>query len=161
LDKINTQNTGKEEKKREKRQKNHSVCERMIHNKKYPKDKKYMGIHCHQKIYGDTLPIQNIWGYIAYTKYMGTHCQCKIYGGTLSIQNIWGHIAETNTWGQIANKKMGTLYQYCLQKYLYIQIITMHGMRTGVHSTLGSSPGNDLILILLSFLGNVTSLCIM
>jgi hypothetical protein len=37
------------------------LCERMIHNKKYPKD----------KINGDTLP--NIWGHIA--KHMGTHCQ--------------------------------------------------------------------------------------
>ena len=80
------------------------MCERMFHNKKYPKDTKYMGTHCQSKIYGDTLPIQNIWGHIANPKYMGTHCQ-KIF-----------------VWGQIANKqKMGTLYQYCLQKYVYIQ----------------------------------------
>jgi hypothetical protein len=48
------------------------VCERMIHNRKYPK----------YKIYGDILP--NIWGHIA--KYMGTSCQYKIYGDRLLIQ---------------------------------------------------------------------------
>ncbi len=52
------------------------VFERMIHNRKYPKD----------KIFADTLP--NIWGHIA--KYMGTHCQ--IYGDILP--NIWGHIVK-------------------------------------------------------------------
>jgi hypothetical protein len=55
------------------------VCERMIHNRKYPKD----------KIYGDTLP--NTWGHVANTKCMGTRCQ--IYGDMLPIQNIWGQIA--------------------------------------------------------------------
>jgi hypothetical protein len=52
------------------------VCERMIHNRKYPLDTlpntwghiaKYMGTHC--QIYGDMLPTQNI-----YTTYMGTDC---------------------------------------------------------------------------------------
>jgi hypothetical protein len=54
----------------------------------------------------------NIWGHIA--KHMGTSCQYKIYGDRLLIQkNIYG-----------------------------ISLITMHGMRAGVHSTLGSSAGN-------------------
>ncbi len=59
----------------EKTKKSNHVCERMIHNEKYPKDKKYMGTHCQYKIYGDTLPMQIIRGHIADTKYMGTHCQ--------------------------------------------------------------------------------------
>jgi hypothetical protein len=101
------------------------VCERMIHNnRKYPKD----------KIHGGTLP--NICGHIA--KYMGAHCQ--IYGDILP--NIWGHIA----------KYMGTHCQYkihgdrlLIQKNINgISLITMHGMRAGVHSNLGSSPGNIL-----------------
>jgi hypothetical protein len=54
----------------------------------------------------------NIWGHTA--KHMGTHCQYKIYEDRLLIQkNIYG-----------------------------ISLIAMHGMRAGVHSTLGSSPGN-------------------
>ena len=53
-----------------------AVCERMIHNRKYPKDTlpnvwghiaKYMETYC--QTYGDALPIQNIC-----TKYMGTDC---------------------------------------------------------------------------------------
>jgi hypothetical protein len=45
---------------------------------------------------------------------MGTLCQCKLYGDRMLIQkNIYG-----------------------------ISLITMNGMRAGVHSTLGSSPGN-------------------
>jgi transposase InsO family protein len=47
-----------------------AVCERMIHNRNYPKD---------------TFP--NTWGHIA--KYMGTHCQ--IHGDT--FPNTWGNIA--------------------------------------------------------------------
>ncbi len=50
--------------------KSNAVCERMIHNRKDPKD---------------TLP--NTWGHIA--KYMGTHFQ--IHGDT--FPNTWGHIA--------------------------------------------------------------------
>jgi hypothetical protein len=56
--------------------------------------------------------LPNIWGHIA--KHMGTRCQYKVYGDRLLIQK--------NTYG--------------------ISLITMHGMRAGVHSTLGSSPGN-------------------
>jgi hypothetical protein len=65
-----------------------AVCERMIHNRKYPKDilpntwghiAKYMGTHC--QIYGDILP--NIWGHVANTKYM-----YNIYGDRLPIQNM-------------------------------------------------------------------------
>ncbi len=50
---------------------------------------------------------------------MGTCCQYKIY-----VKHIWGQIANTkeNIYG--------------------ISLITMHGMRAGVHSILGSSPGN-------------------
>ncbi len=48
-----------------------AVCERMIHNRRYPRD---------------TLP--NTWGHIA--KYMGTCCQHKTY-----VQHIWGQIANT------------------------------------------------------------------
>jgi hypothetical protein len=45
---------------------------------------------------------------------MGTRCQYKIYGDRLLIQ-----------------------------KYIYgISLITMHGMRVGVHITLGISPSN-------------------
>jgi hypothetical protein len=93
-----------------------SVCERMIHNTKYPKD---------------ILP--NTWGHIA--KYMGTHCQ--IYGDILP--NIWGHIANM--------KYMYSIYEdrLLIQKNIYgISLITMHGMRAGVHSSLGSSLGNLL-----------------
>ena len=73
--------------------------ERMIHNKKYPKDKKIMGTHCQQKINGDTLPIQNISGFIANTKYMGIHCQYNINEDTLPIQHMWGYIANTKYMG--------------------------------------------------------------
>jgi hypothetical protein len=67
-------NTQKREKRKgRKDKKSNSVRERMIHNKKYPKDKKIMGTHCQQKINGDTLPIQNIWGHIVNKKYMGGH----------------------------------------------------------------------------------------
>ncbi len=71
-----------------------AVCERMIQNRKYPKDTlpntwghiaKHMGTHF--QIHGDTFP--NTWGHIS--KYMGTCCQHKIY-----IQHIWGQIAITN-----------------------------------------------------------------
>jgi hypothetical protein len=55
---------------------------------------------------------KNIWGHIA--KHMGTHCQYKIYGDRLLIQKMIRGIS----------------------------LITMHGMRAGVHSTVGSSPGN-------------------
>jgi hypothetical protein len=65
---------------------------------------------------------------------MGTHCQYKIY-----VQH---------TWGQIANKKyMYNIYgdRLLIQKNIYgLSLITMHGMRAGVHPTLGSSPGNLL-----------------
>jgi hypothetical protein len=59
-----------------KKQQSNAVCERMIHNRKYPKDilpnsrghvAKYMGTYC--QIYGDTLPTQNICA-----TYMGTDC---------------------------------------------------------------------------------------
>ncbi len=72
--------------------KSNVVCERMIHNRKYPKDtfpntwghiSKYMGTHC--QIHGDTFP--NTWGHIS--RYMGTHFQ--IHGDT--YPNTWGYIA--------------------------------------------------------------------
>jgi hypothetical protein len=47
---------------------------------------------------------------------MGTHCQYKIYGDRLLIQK--------------------TIYG--------ISLITMYGMRAGIHLTLGSSPGNHI-----------------
>ncbi len=59
-----------------KKPQSNAVCERMIHNRKYPKDTlpntwghiaEYMGTHC--KVYGDMLPTQNIC-----TAYMGTDC---------------------------------------------------------------------------------------
>jgi hypothetical protein len=97
-------------------------------------NKKCMGTDCQCKMHGDTLPIKSAWGHFANTKCMGTDCQDKIYGDTLPIKNARGHFA----WGQIANKHyMGTLFQYCLQIYIYIhKIKTMHGMRIGAHSTL-------------------------
>jgi hypothetical protein len=66
---------------------------------------------------------------------MGTHCQ--IHGDILP--NIWGHVANT--------KYMYNIYgdRLLIQKNIYgISLIIMHGMRVGVHSTLGSSPGNLL-----------------
>jgi hypothetical protein len=72
---------------------------------------------------------------------MGTYCQTC--GDKLPIQIYVQHI-----WGQIANTKyMYNIYGDILliQKNIYgISLITMHGMRAGVHSTLGSSPGNLL-----------------
>jgi hypothetical protein len=65
---------------------------------------------------------------------MGTRCQYKIY-----VQHIWGQIANT--------KYMYNIYgdRLLIQKNIYgISLITMHGMRAGVDSTLGSSPGNLL-----------------
>jgi hypothetical protein len=66
----------------------------------------------------------NTWGHIA--KYMGTHFQ--IHGDSCKhkkyIYNIYGDRLL------IQNKIHG------------ISLITMHGMRAGVHSTLGSSPGS-------------------
>ncbi len=64
---------------------------------------------------------------------MGTHFQ--IHGDALP--NIWGHIANT--------KYMYNIYgdRLLIQKNIYgISLITMHDMRAGVLSTLGSSPGN-------------------
>jgi hypothetical protein len=64
---------------------------------------------------------------------MGTHSQ--IHGDRLL--NRWGHVANT--------KYMHNIYgdRLLIQKNIYgISLITMHGMRAGVHSTLGSSPGN-------------------
>jgi hypothetical protein len=55
---------------------------------------------------------------------MGTYCQT--YEDTLPIQNTWDRLL--------------------IQKNIYgISLITMHGMRAGVYSTLGSSPGNLVI----------------
>ncbi len=80
-------------------------------------------------------------GNILRTKYMGTYCQT--YGNTLPIQYIC-----TTLWGQIANTKyMYSIYgdRLIIQKKIYgLSLITMHGMRAGVHSTSGSSPGNLL-----------------
>jgi hypothetical protein len=76
----------------------------------------------HFQIHGDTFP--NTWGHIA--KYMGTHC--LIYVDMLPTQNIY-------------TIYMGTDCYY--KKNIYgISLITMHAMRAGVHSTLGSTPGN-------------------
>ena len=64
---------------------------------------------------------------------MGTHFQ--IHGETLP--NIWGHVANT--------KYMYNIYgdRLLLQMNIYgISSIAMHTMQVGVHSTLGSSPGN-------------------
>jgi hypothetical protein len=88
---------------------------------------KYMGTHF--QIHGDAFP--NTRGYIS--KYMGTHFQ--IHGDTLP--NKWGHVANTkymyNSYGD----------RLLLQMNIYgISSIAMHTMRAGVHSTLGSSPGN-------------------
>ena len=72
--------------------------------------------------------LPNIWGHIA--KHMGTCCQYKIY-----VQHIRGQIANT--------KYMYNIYgdRLLIQNKIYgISLITMHGMRAGVHSTLGSSP---------------------
>jgi hypothetical protein len=91
-----------------------AVCERMIHNRKYPKD---------------TLP--NTWGHIA--KYMGTHCQ--IHGDTLP--NTWGHVSNTKYVYNIYGDRL------LIQKNIYgISLITMHAMQAGVHSTLCSIPDN-------------------
>ncbi len=79
-------------------------------------DVKYMGTHC--QIHGDTFHI---------SKYMGIHFQ--IHGETLP--NIWGHVANTKY-----------MYNIHGENIYGISLITMHGMRAGVHSTLGSSPGN-------------------
>ena len=78
-------------------------------------------------INGDTLPIKNTWGQIANTN-IGSDCQKEIHGDRLPIKNIWGQIANKNTWGPFSN---------IVYKNIYTQkITTMHGMRTGVHSTL-------------------------
>jgi hypothetical protein len=64
---------------------------------------------------------------------MGTHFQ--IHGETLP--NIWGHVANTKYMVNIHGDRL------LLQMNIYgISLITMHAMRAGVHSTLGSSPGN-------------------
>ncbi len=72
---------------------------------------------------------------------MGTYFQT--YGDTLPIQIYIQH-----TWGQVANTKyMYNIYgdRLLIQKNIHgISLITMHGMREGVHSTLGSSPGDFL-----------------
>jgi hypothetical protein len=84
---------------------------------------------CTRKYPKDILP--NTWGHIA--KYMGTHCQ--IHGDI--FPNIWGHVANT--------KYMYNIYgdRLLIQKNINgISFITMHPMQAGVHSTLGSSPGN-------------------
>ncbi len=69
------------------------------------------------------------------------------------LPNIWGHIAKyedtvPNIWGHVANTKyIYNIYgdRLLIQKNIYgISLITMHGMRARVHSTLGSSPGNLL-----------------
>ncbi len=65
---------------------------------------------------------------------MGTCCQYKIY-----VQHTWGQIANTKYMYNIYGDRLLT------QKNIHgISLITMHGMRAGVHSTLGSSPGNLL-----------------
>jgi hypothetical protein len=75
---------------------------------------------------------QNIWEHIA--KHMGTCCQYKIY-----VQHTWGQIANTKYMYNINGDRL------LIQKNVHgILLITMHGMRAGVHSTLGSSPGNLL-----------------
>ncbi len=78
------------------------------------------------------------------------HCsqQISIYCNCKKHQTI-GNILKTKTRGHIA-KHMGTCCQYkiygdrlLIQKNIYgTSLITMHGMRAGVYSTLGSSPGN-------------------
>ncbi len=70
-----------------------------------------MGIHCQYKIYGDTLPIQNIWGHIANAKYMGAHCQYKIYGDT-SPKQIHGDRLQTKKWGHSTNIAYKNIYTY-------------------------------------------------
>ncbi len=85
-----------------------------------------MGTHC--QIHGDTSP--NTWGHIA--KHMGTRCQYK------NMYNIYGDRFAKTTY-------MYTIYgdRLLIQKNIYgVLLITMHGMRAGVHSTFGSSPGN-------------------
>jgi hypothetical protein len=75
----------------------------------------------HYQIHGDTFP--NTRGHIS--KYMGTHFQ--IHGDMLQTQKIYMY----NIYGD----------KLLIQKNIYgISLITMHGMRAGVHSTLGSSP---------------------
>ncbi len=65
---------------------------------------------------------------------MGTHCHYKIY-----VQHIWGQIVNTKYMYKIYGDRLP------IKKSIYgISLITMHGMRAGVHSTLGSSPGNLL-----------------
>ncbi len=92
-----------------------AVCERM-----------------HQTI-GNILSLRtNIWGHIA--KHMGTGCQYKIY-----VQHIWGQTANTKYMYNINGDRL------LIQKNINgISLITMHGIRAEVHSTLGSSPGNLL-----------------
>jgi hypothetical protein len=86
-----------------------------------------MGTHC--QIHGDTFPTHgdtfpNTWGHIE--KYMGTHFQ--IHGDMLQTQKYMYYI-----YGD----------RLLIQKNIHgISLITMHGMRAGVHSTLGSSPGS-------------------
>jgi hypothetical protein len=73
---------------------------------------KCMGTHF--QIHG--VPFPNTRGNIA--KYMGTCCQHEIY-----VQHVEDRLL--------------------LQMNIYgISLITMHGMRAGVHSTLGSNPDN-------------------
>ncbi len=64
---------------------------------------------------------------------MGTHCQ--LHWDTLP--NIWGHVSNTKYTYNIYGDRL------LLQMNIYgISLITMHAMRAGVLSTLGSSPGN-------------------
>jgi hypothetical protein len=61
----------------------------------------------------------------------------KIHGDILP--NIWGHIANTIYMYNIFGDRLR------IQKNINgISLITIHGMRAGVHSTIGSSPGNLL-----------------
>jgi hypothetical protein len=56
-----------------------------------------------------------------------------------TLPNIWGHITNTKYTYNIYGDRL------IIQKNIHgISLITMHGMRAGVHSTLGSSPGNLL-----------------
>ncbi len=81
----------------------------------------------------------NIWEHIA--KYMGTYCQT--YGDTMPIQNMcttyMGTDCQYKIYVQIYRDRL------LIQKNIHgISLISMHGMRAGVHSPLGSSPGNLL-----------------
>ncbi len=70
------------------------------------------------KIYGDNLPI----------KIYGDNLPTQIYGGNVPIKIYGDRLPIKITWGPFSN---------IVYKNLHTQkISTMHGMRTGVHSTL-------------------------